>query len=216
MKNNNTRPLSFFEELLQNVAAVIYLFDLTAHNYTWTNGKYFDILGYDGEELKADAIECANSLCHPDDKTIMTERIDFFKKDKGSVWSGVYRIKHKQGHWVWLFSKISVLKRDKNGFPELMIGLATDVSNMPNTEKQLDILYKERMSLRNSEKINTLTKRELEIAGLIAKGLSYTRIAVMLNIHAETVNSHRKNIFRKLGLRNIAQLSCFASENGLV
>lgn len=216
MENIKTKPFSFFEELLKNVGAVIYIFDLTAFKYIWTNGKYLDIFGYDCDEVNVNAIEYTKKHYHPIDKAIMNERVDFFKKNNGSVWSGVYRIKHKQGHWVWVFSKISVLKRNKNGCPEQLIGLATDINNPSKTEKQLDALFKERLRLRNSEKINKLTKRELEIVELIAKGLSYTRIAGMLNIHADTVNSHRKNILRKLNLRNIAQLSCFATENGLV
>lgn len=140
MENIKTKPFSFSEELLKNVGAVIYIFDLTALKYIWTNGKYSDILGYDCDEVKINAIEYSKKYYNPDDKALIKERIDFFKINNGSVWSGVYRIKHKQGHWVWVFSKISVLKRDKNGCPEQLIGLATDINNPSKTEKQFDAL----------------------------------------------------------------------------
>ncbi|MBC8490239.1 MAG: PAS domain-containing protein [Bacteroidetes bacterium] len=216
METIKPKPFSFFEELLKNVSAVIYIFDLTAFKYIWTNGKYFDILGYDCDEVKINAIEYADKHYHPDDKALMKEKVDFFKKNNGSVWSGVYRIKHKQGHWVLVLSKISVLKRDNNGCPEQLVGLATDVSNPLMNEKQFEALFKERLRVRNQELIIKLTKREIDILRLIAKGNSYTKIAEMLSIQPDTVNRHRKNILKKLNLKNIATLACFAAENGLV
>ena len=48
--------------------------------------------------------------------------------------------------------------------------------------------------------------RETEIASLIPDGLTNPMIAKKLNINAQTVNTHRKNIFRKPGVHNIASL----------
>lgn len=51
-----------------------------------------------------------------------------------------------------------------------------------------------------------LTSRELEIAALIASGHTNNSIARKLFISPHTVNTHRKNIFRKLNVNNIATL----------
>lgn len=58
-----------------------------------------------------------------------------------------------------------------------------------------------------------LTRRELEILGLIALAKSNTDIADNLFISPQTVGAHRKNIMRKLNISSTAGLVRFAIEN---
>ena len=51
-----------------------------------------------------------------------------------------------------------------------------------------------------------LSEREKEIAGMICDGKTNRMIAGMLILSIDTVNTHRKNIFRKLNVHNIASL----------
>ena len=57
-----------------------------------------------------------------------------------------------------------------------------------------------------SGNLNALTERELEIIGLIRKGLSSREIAAALTISLNTVEVHRHNILKKLKLKNVASL----------
>ncbi len=52
-----------------------------------------------------------------------------------------------------------------------------------------------------------LTVRETEILHFIAHGLTSKQIARELNISPYTVNTHRDNLRRKLGVHNGAQLA---------
>ena len=61
-----------------------------------------------------------------------------------------------------------------------------------------------------------LTRREIEIIRSIAQGLSSVQIATQLNVSSHTVETHRKNIFRKLNISNVAELVHFAHENYLI
>ncbi len=60
-----------------------------------------------------------------------------------------------------------------------------------------------------------LSAREVEILKLIATGMSSVKIADNLHISVHTVNSHRKNILKKLKLSSPAQLVAYAHEVGL-
>ncbi|MBU1822120.1 MAG: response regulator transcription factor [Bacteroidetes bacterium] len=60
-----------------------------------------------------------------------------------------------------------------------------------------------------------LTKREVEVIGLLKKGLSSQGIADRLFLSVNTIESHRKNIYFKLGINSLAELVRFAVENGL-
>jgi DNA-binding NarL/FixJ family response regulator len=61
-----------------------------------------------------------------------------------------------------------------------------------------------------------LTNREREIVARVAKGESHKQIAALLNISPKTVESHRRNIMRKLGLKSAARLVRYALHHGLV
>lgn len=61
-----------------------------------------------------------------------------------------------------------------------------------------------------------LSKRELEIIKLVAEGLTSVQIAEKLFISDLTVQTHRRNIIRKLGINNSAQLVQFARDNELI
>lgn len=60
-----------------------------------------------------------------------------------------------------------------------------------------------------------LSKREREIIGLIKKGYRTKKIAEELNLSRYTVETHRKNIFRKLKLNSVAELVSFAFARNL-
>jgi DNA-binding NarL/FixJ family response regulator len=60
-----------------------------------------------------------------------------------------------------------------------------------------------------------LTPREREVLQLIAEGQKTTRIAALLGVSVKTVESHRKNIMRKLDLHTIADLTKYALREGL-
>lgn len=62
----------------------------------------------------------------------------------------------------------------------------------------------------------SLSERELEIIKMIAEGYTNAQIAALLYISNHTVNTHRKNIMKKLGINNTAGLVMLAVKSGLV
>lgn len=67
----------------------------------------------------------------------------------------------------------------------------------------------------SEEKVN-LTKTETEILKDIALGMTTKEIAVKRFSSFHTVNTHRKNIFRKLGVNNVHEATKYALRAGLV
>ncbi|HEY8509213.1 MAG TPA: LuxR C-terminal-related transcriptional regulator [Steroidobacteraceae bacterium] len=55
-----------------------------------------------------------------------------------------------------------------------------------------------------------LTRREVEVARDVGRGLTSKEIGVRLRISEHTVRKHRENIARKLGLHNAAELAAWA------
>ena len=67
-----------------------------------------------------------------------------------------------------------------------------------------------------SEDPKTLTPSEIEIVKLIAGGLTTKEIASRRNISYHTVNTHRKNIFRKVEVSNASELIMLAIKAGWI
>ncbi len=62
----------------------------------------------------------------------------------------------------------------------------------------------------------SLSDREEQVVGLVAQGLSTKSIAERLCLSPHTINTHRKNINKKLGIKSPAELIIFAVNNGLI
>ena len=61
-----------------------------------------------------------------------------------------------------------------------------------------------------------LGARERQVLGLVARGYQSQQIAIELGIASSTVDVHRRNIMRKLNLRNAVELTRYAISTGLV
>ncbi len=61
-----------------------------------------------------------------------------------------------------------------------------------------------------------LTAREVEVVGLLARGLLTKQIARKLDISPKTVDRHIQNSYRKMGVSSRAAATLFATENGLL
>ena len=62
----------------------------------------------------------------------------------------------------------------------------------------------------------SLSEREIEVIRLISDGLTNKEIADALFLSTHTVNTHRKNIMAKLGLKNTAGIVIYAFKENII
>ena len=68
----------------------------------------------------------------------------------------------------------------------------------------------------DSSKIESLTRRELEVLKMLSYGTYNKEIAEQLNISERTVKNHVSNIFKKIGVTDRTQAAVFAIRNNLI
>jgi DNA-binding CsgD family transcriptional regulator len=71
-------------------------------------------------------------------------------------------------------------------------------------------------NIGNNHEDGQLSERETDVLHFIAKGLSNKETADKLNISIHTVNTHRKNIMEKTGIRSLAGLTIYAVSKGII
>ncbi|HEY8893296.1 MAG TPA: helix-turn-helix transcriptional regulator, partial [Niastella sp.] len=156
----------------------------------------------------------------PPSKEMMEQlvwEIAHFLKDKDphALYSFFYRSNEKDSQ-EWLVASAR-LHTDEQGLPNEVVifsytpGLSDDVKiKLQRVLKQYDFLR------QNMEKVASLTTREKEILTLVAEGMTSDEIAKAIHLSRHTVNTHRKNLYRKLSIQNSADLLKFAEVFGFI
>lgn len=104
------------------------------------------------------------------------------------------------------------------GSAELIHAIETVMSGDSYIQPEMIPMLNSKMVVRNSdkEKINSLTKRELEVLILVSEGMFNKEIADRLNISERTVKNHISSIFKKIDVADRTQAAVFAIRNSLI
>lgn len=126
-----------FEKILALVPSIIYVFDQKSQSNIYVNRPLVDLLGFTNAEAQEMGDAFFPNLCHPDDLPKVGAHMGAIQKlAEDEVISVEYRMRHKEGHWVWLLSFDTVFERDDDGSVRSHIGKAINISAQKNAEAQ--------------------------------------------------------------------------------
>ncbi|MCX8281009.1 PAS domain-containing protein [Phyllobacterium sp. 0TCS1.6C] len=94
------------------------------------------MLGYRPEEL-GDRSDLWLTLIHPDDRLRAVESGERHVKGLSDSVETEFRLRHKDGYWVWVLDRGRVVEWDADGKPTRMIGVQTDITSQKQVESQL-------------------------------------------------------------------------------
>lgn len=106
-----------------------------------------------------------------------------------------------------------------SAFKELAAALSCIRAGKPYISPDISSAVLEGLSAPSSDTApaaTRLTPREREVVQLLAEGKQSKTIAAQLNISVKTVQTHRRNIMRKLGFNNLPDLTKYAVREGIV
>lgn len=226
------RDKSMLRELSKITHSCTFVVDVYKCCYTYASSNFVDLLGYDSHKIETlekqgDYLE---SRIHPDDRTqlntlqvALSQFIYSLPLEQRNDYSNIYsfRMLNAKQQYIRVTSRHQVLEQDRNGKAWLVIG---------NMDISPDQRYPETvgctvLNLKSGEffapipsfiPATNLTNREIEILRLIQKGLPSKEIADKLCISIHTVNIHRQNLLRKLGVQNAIEAIRLGQETGLL
>lgn len=87
----------------------------------------------------------------------------------------------------------------------------------PVIARQLgDAVRAEEAHREEEDRLGRLTARERDVLLLVVRGRTNKEAAAALGISHRTVESHRENLMKKLGIRTVAELTRFALDSGVL
>jgi DNA-binding CsgD family transcriptional regulator len=227
--------LNFHIRLLEQIAYVenssVALYDMFSGKYVFVRNRFRDILNYDEQAAADKGYSYFFSFMHPDDIPFTLDTcirsMEFLqnvnpdeRKDYKTVFE--FRLKGSNSKYIRFIQQLVALELDRKGNIWLVLIIVDANPNQNNDKAPLRSLINIKngttgfLADHDEEKSNQLTRREIEILGLLSKGMASKEIADQLFLSVNTVNNHRQNIIRKMDVNNTSEALAYASKIGIV
>ncbi|MFN3844957.1 MAG: PAS domain-containing protein [Paracoccaceae bacterium] len=121
------------------------------------NDLWVGMLGYTTDELCPVTDAVWTGLLHPEDATRLSQAMAMRFASGESQFQDELRLRHKDGHWVWVLSRGRVTERDEAGRPVSLSGVHLDISARKRLEGDLEV-----------ERDFLFTMMETSISGILA------------------------------------------------
>ncbi|MFD2521305.1 PAS domain S-box protein [Emticicia soli] len=149
------------------------------------NERWAAIVGYTLEELKPISKQTWTDLVHPDDKEIPDKALDKCFTKETEYYECEYRMKHKNGEWVWVHDRGKVIDWTNDNKPLLMLGTHADITQRKNSEQEL----------RNTlDLVSEQNKRLVDFTHITSHNLRshIGNFQMLLNLLPEETDEHKK------------------------
>lgn len=168
------------------------------------NERWAEIIGYTLEELEPISIETWMNFAHPDDLEKSGELLQKHFTGESDYYDFSSRMKHRDGHWIWVWDRGVVMSRTPEGEPLWMYGTHQEITDQKELEDSLkkaknmaeeSAQAKEAFLANISHEIRTPLNAIIGFSDL----LTQTSLDKVQSNYAETIGIASKNL---LGLIN--------------
>ncbi|RUU54907.1 EAL domain-containing protein [Mesorhizobium sp. M2C.T.Ca.TU.002.02.1.1] len=136
MADDNKRNGKFWALALDRAQLGLWDWNLSTgdcyYSPTWSK-----MLGYEEGEL-ANTSDLWLKLTHPDDRQRAQESGDRHIAGLVDSIETELRLRHKDGHWVWVLDRGGIVERDADGKPLRLMGVQTDITRQKEAEAALE------------------------------------------------------------------------------
>ena len=123
------------EQILWGTAAGTWQWNVQTGE-TRFNERWAEMVGHRLEELSPTTIDTWMAFCHPDDLSPSNAQLEAHFAGKRESYDIEVRMRHRDGHWIWVQDRGRVISWDDAGAPLWMAGTHTDIT--PRKEAELE------------------------------------------------------------------------------
>lgn len=105
---------------------------------TQFNERWAAMLGYSLADLAPISIDTWISLAHPDDLARSNQALEAHFSGDSDFYDVTCRMRHRDGHWIWVHDRGRLVNRTDDGLPLLMAGTHADVTEQVAAKQALE------------------------------------------------------------------------------
>ena len=130
---------TFIHRAINASIAGVYVFDTSLRTNRYINERYTSITGYTLQALKSQSKGSLITLIHPEDRFPVLAHVKRLLTDstEDAIHTIEYRMRHADGHWIWLMAQNIVFERDLNGNITQFMGSFLDISPLKKMQNNL-------------------------------------------------------------------------------
>jgi diguanylate cyclase (GGDEF)-like protein/PAS domain S-box-containing protein len=134
-------------------------------NTVFFSDKLKCMLGYGPDEMAPHVDTWINNV-HPDDFDRVKGILDGHLAGKRALYQARYRLKNRNGHYIWVEDKGRVCQRNQEGQPTHVVGMVRDITDHKKLEFQLENLaaYDPLTGLMNRREGEKQAERQFHLA----------------------------------------------------
>lgn len=122
------------EKIIDGIAAGTWEWNIQTGQMR-VNERWADIVGYTREELAPITSETFFQLVHPDDLATSNALLKEHLEGRSPRFESLCRMRHKDGHWIWVQDRGRIYEWDAQGLPVWMAGAHADVTDLQNARQ---------------------------------------------------------------------------------
>jgi PAS domain S-box-containing protein len=103
---------------------------------TFYSPRWKEMLGYAPDEI-GHSLEEWSDRVHPDDRERVFAEIRRYRRGEILAYRTEHRLRHKDGHWVWVLDRGKIIERHADGRPRRVVGTHTDITRLKLAEQAL-------------------------------------------------------------------------------
>ena len=143
-------------------------------------GRWGEIIGLETHKVSIAGMADFIAMLHPEDQSKILHADDFNRTPNNQIVSTEFRMRHVDGHWVWILSRCRVSERAADGTPLRISGVHLDISEQKQLQNDvfasraflLDVMNASSSAivvLDGAHRISYVNQEAERILGLICK-----------------------------------------------
>lgn len=204
------------DTVVNQVPFGVHLNDSKTLEVKHVNNKLTEVIGFHNDEIKEMGMEYLENYLHPDTLSNVSKFLPPIYANMNSHETYPF-LQHVLLHNCKDFSPLITFSKSTNYEQGLVVCLSLEPKDFEKMAPKMERIVKmDSFKLKHFKRFQLLTEREVEVLTLLANGSNNPQIAKKLFISRSTVETHRKNLKRKLGLKSFRDLMRYALAFDLV
>lgn len=205
-----------FKDLCDQIPCMVLLSRPESIEIEYTNKRHLELTGYSLQKVRDECPKYLNDIVHPVSLENVRKFVPQFYASQNHHQTMTF-VQYVKLRGKSDYSPLITFTKSPRKSVDLVIRMPLLIEEIGTLSTKMEQIVKmDQFKLKHFKRFQQLTTREVEILKLLANGYNNPQIAEHLFLSRRTVETHRKNLKRKLELRSFCDLMKYSFAFNLV